>query len=197
MPSTLPGPVELLAALSRVLHAWNARWYLFGAQAVLIWGRPRLTADVDVTVQLTPEDPARFIRAMSAESFRLRIEPADDFLRRTRVLPFVHEQTGLPLDVVLAGPGLEELFLSRAVMVDLGGGVVPVISAEDLIVTKILAGRPKDLEDVRGVLLERLDSLDIPSIRDTLALLENALSQGDLRPAFEGELVRARQMLPP
>lgn len=37
---------------------------------------------------------------------------------------------------------------------------MPVISAEDLIVTKILAGRPKDLDDVRGILLERLPQLE-------------------------------------
>lgn len=47
--------------------------------------------------------------------------------------------------------------------------------------TKVLAGRPKDLEDVRGVLLERLDTLDLAMIRGTLGLLEDALSQSDLR----------------
>ena len=33
---------------------------------------------------------------------------------------------------------------------------MPVIAAADLIVTKILAGRPKDLEDAASVLLERI-----------------------------------------
>lgn len=34
-----------------------------------------------------------------------------EFVARTRVLPFLHQATGIPLDVVLAGPGLEKLFL--------------------------------------------------------------------------------------
>jgi predicted nucleotidyltransferase len=59
---------------------------------------------------------------------------------------------------VLAGPGLEEQFLARAVLVDIGGVRVPVMSPEDLVVTKILAGRPKDIEDVRGILAERVSS---------------------------------------
>ena len=61
----------------------------------------------------------------------------------------------VPLDVVLSGPGLDDEFLARAIEVDFDGTPVPVISPEDLIITKVLAGRPKDLEDIRGVLRER------------------------------------------
>jgi hypothetical protein len=190
-PST--GPADLLAALAGALADAGARWYLFGAQAALIWGRPRLTADVDVTVRLDPEDPDALVRALGRHGFRLRVDPADDFVRRTRVLPFVFTPNGLPVDVVLAGPGIEELFLSRAVPVRLGSVTVPVISPEDLIVTKILAGRPKDVEDVRGILFERLPQLDLAVIRSTLGLLEAALSQTDLQPAFEAELARAQR----
>ena len=75
---------------------------------MLIWGRPRLTADVDVTVRLDPEEPERLVAAMQRERFRLRVSSADEFVRKTRVLPFVHEVINVPVDVVLAGPGLEE-----------------------------------------------------------------------------------------
>ena len=193
MPFPSTAPADLIAALAEALAAAGARWYLFGAQAALIWGRPRLTADVDVTVRLDPEDPDALVRTLERHGFRLRVDPADDFVRRTRVLPFVFTPNGLPVDVVLAGPGIEELFLSRAVPVRVGSVTVPVISPEDLIVTKILAGRPKDVEDVRGILFERLPQLDLASIRSTLGLLEAALSQSDLQPAFESELARAQR----
>jgi hypothetical protein len=186
-------PAELLAALAGALSALGARWYVFGAQAALIWGRPRLTADVDVTVRLDPEEPERLVRVLEASGFQLRVSAADDLVRRTRVLPFVYLPNGLPLDVVLAGPGLEELFLSRAVPVRVGTVTVPVISPEDLIVTKVLAGRAKDLDDVAGILRERLQQLDLESIRSTLRLLEEALSQSDFLPVFERELARARR----
>jgi hypothetical protein len=193
VPSPDIAPADLLAALARILASLRVRWYLFGAQAALIWGRPRLTADVDVTVRLDPEDPERLVRALEAGGFRLRVSPDADFVRRTRVLPFVYTPNGLPLDVVLAGPGLEEMFLERARPVQVADVTIPVISPEDFIVVKILAGRPKDLEDVRGVLGERLPSLDVDAIRSTLALLEEALSQSDLRPVFEAELLHARR----
>lgn len=96
------------------------------------------------------------------------------------------------MDIVLAGPGLEELFLARAVRVDVAGVDVPFISPEDLIVTKILAGRTKDIEDVRGVLAERGDRLSVSTIEQVLAMVEDALGQSDLQPVLQAELARWR-----
>jgi hypothetical protein len=188
-PSTI---ADLLAALSRVLLESAEGWYLFGAQAVQVWGLPRLTADVDVTVRLREENPSAFVSRMQSAGFDLRVRNIDDFVKRTRVFPFVHRDSKIPVDVVLAGPGLEEEFLQRARSVDLGGVVLPVISPEDLIVTKVLAGRPKDIEDIRGVLRERLGELDLAHIRRLLRLLEAALGERDLKPLFEKELSASR-----
>lgn len=193
MPSPASAPADLLRALARVLGDCGAAWYVFGAQAVLVWGRPRFTADIDVTVRLGREAPDPFVAAMVEAGFSIRFDAGDDFVRRTRVLPFVHEASGWPLDVVLAGPGLEERFLSRVVLVDLGDDLrVPVICPEDLIVTKVLAGRPHDLADIHGILRERLDRLDLAEIRRTLKDLEEALGVSDLLPVFEAEVTRTR-----
>jgi hypothetical protein len=159
-------------------------WYLFGAQAAIVWGSPRLSADVDVTATIQPAAVASFIETMGKHGFHLLVGDSD-FIERTRVLPFVHRPTRLPLDVVLAGPGLEEDFLRRARPVDIRGTSIPVISPEDLVITKVLAGRPKDIEDVRGVIHERRASLDEERIRTILHLLEQALGQSDLLPVFE------------
>jgi hypothetical protein len=47
----------------------------------------------------------------------------------------------MPLDIVLAGSGLEGEFLDRARLIDIGGARVPIIDAADLIVATILAAR--------------------------------------------------------
>jgi hypothetical protein len=185
-----PSPLaEVLAALGATLARLELRWYLFGAQAVVFWGRPRTSLDIDVTVELDLARVPAFIDGLGEAGFELRIRAGvEDFVRRTRVLPFLHAETGTPVDVVLAGPGLEEGFLARAISVRVGEVEVPVISPEDLIVTKLLAGRPKDLEDVRGILAERAAGLDFAAIRALLRQLEEALGQSDLLPRLEAEL---------
>jgi hypothetical protein len=165
---------------------------VFGAQAALIWGRPRLTTDLDATVKLEGTDATELVRVLQGHGFTLRVEATPEFVRQTRVLPMQHERSGLGLDLVLAGPGLEEAFLARAVPVDVAGVAIPFISPEDLIVTKVLAGRAKDIEDIRGVLAERGGDLLVDQVRETLTMIEGALGQSDLRPLFEAELARAR-----
>jgi hypothetical protein len=158
----------------------------------LVWGRPRLTTDVDVTVKCNM--PTReLVQALESRGFLLRVDGTNAFIEATRVVPLEHRRSGLALDVVLAGPGLEDLFLDRAVTVDVAGTLVPFISPEDLIVTKLLAGREKDIDDVRGVLSERGATLDVPHIRTTLGWLEGALGQSDLSPLLERELERWRR----
>jgi hypothetical protein len=171
----------------------DAGWYLFGAQAVQIWGLPRLSADVDVTVLPGGVTSATLVERLERFGFDLRVSDVEDFVRRTRVLPFVHRASRLPLDLVLGGPGPEEEFLARARKVLVEGVEIPVISPEDLIVTKVLASRPKDLEDVRGILRSRGPSLDLSRVRSLLGLLEEALGQSDLLPAFEEQLRSSRQ----
>ena len=142
-----------------------------------------------MTLALAPDAPDRFAHDMQNAGFSLRLNDPD-FVRRTRVMPFVHAPTGMPLDVVLASSGLEEEFLDRAVPTDVGGTQVPVIERSDLIIAKILAGRPKDLDDARALWHIHGGEMDGDRIRRTLRLLEEALSQSDLLPSFEAIINR-------
>jgi hypothetical protein len=178
-----PAAAEVITALSRVLPRFG-EWYLFGAQAVIAFGVPRLSADVDVTLRLAPESTQTFINEMSAAGFELRtLDP--ELVRRASVLPFVHVPSAMPVDVVLAGSGLEDEFLRRARPIAIEGVAVPTIDPEDLVIAKILAGRPKDLEDARGIWKIHGGRLDAARIRGILRELEGALAQSDLVRGFD------------
>jgi hypothetical protein len=188
----LAGPADLLSDLAAAFASLHARWYVFGAQAALLWGRPRLTADVDVTIDPAGRPTAAILDILNQHGFTLRVEGTAEFIAVTRVLPLDHPRSGMALDLVLSGPGLEDVFHDRAIRVDVNGVAVPFISPEDLIVTKVLAGRQKDLEDIRGVLDERGASLDLDHVRTMLQAVERALGQSDLRPMLEAEVARWR-----
>jgi hypothetical protein len=185
----MPSPVvETLAALTSAFGGLGVRYYLFGAQAALLHGASRLTADVDVTVELGERPTSSLVRALTERGLVLRVQDPD-FIERTRVLPLVHEHTGMLADVVLSGPGLEEMFLDRAQPRNVEGLTIIVARAEDLIAMKILAGRSKDLDDVRS-LVDAQPHLDRSLVRETLRLLEEALDRRDLLPQFEQALAR-------
>jgi hypothetical protein len=171
-----------LVAFAALADRLGLRWYVFGAQAVSLHGFPRATADLDITVELGEVRPAAFVAALERSGFSARF-PDEDFIATTRVIPVVHEVSRLPIDFVLAGPGLEQRFLDEVVAHRLGEIQVPVLSIENLIVTKLLAGRPKDLQDIRE-LLDRADAIDHARIDALLVEIETALDQHDLRPVY-------------
>ena len=184
--------VELLGALGAVLDRLGVGWYLFGAQAALLYGVARLTADVDITVDLALRTPAELIAALTEGGFVVRkYDDLEAFIARTRVVPLVHAASGLPVDIVLGGPGPEQVFLGRARRHVLEGVPVPVASPEDIVAMKVLAGRPKDLDDAFAILLAN-PALDAGLVRGTLEPLEAALDRSDLVPAFEDLLRRSR-----
>ncbi|HVQ75487.1 MAG TPA: nucleotidyl transferase AbiEii/AbiGii toxin family protein [Candidatus Binatia bacterium] len=192
MPSASSPVVELLADLGQALSALALRWYLFGAQAAILHGVARLTADVDVTVDPGGRSGRELVAALAGGGFDLRVHDVGEFVDATRVLPFVHARTRLPVDVVLAGPGIEELFLANAQEIVLGDVRVPVAAPEDIITMKILAGRAKDFDDVVAIVRARGPGLDLGRTREMLRLLERALARADLLPELDRALARAR-----
>jgi len=95
----------------------------------------------------------------------------------------LHIASNMEVDLVLAGSGLETMALDRATRLSLDGVDVPVAHPTDLVVMKILAGRGKDLDDVRALLATT--KVDLVVVRDLLQQLEAALDQSDLLPALE------------
>ena len=189
-------PAEVFRALAEALGRIGLGWYVFGAQAVMVWGRPRFTEDIDITVACTPASSPLLVSALEACGFGLRVPDVGDFVVSTWVLPLEHLETGIPVDVVLGASGLEEQFLARARRVRLGDVDVPFISPEDLVVAKILAGRTKDLEDAQGILQLQADRLDIGQVRTLLGLLEEALDPSDLLMSLDRILNAARKRGP-
>lgn len=88
------------------------------------------------------------------------------------------------MDIVIAGPGIEDVFFARARERQVEGTAVRLASAEDVVVMKVLASRPKDVDDVRAIVTAHGDRLDVTYIERTLTMLEQASSQSDLRPLF-------------
>jgi hypothetical protein len=186
----VPSPLaDVYAGLRETFDSLGLRWYVFGAQAAILHGAGRLSADVDVTVFAESVTPRALLEALAAHGFDARVEAALTLARDLRVLPLRHRGSQLPIDLVLGAPGIEERFLARCVARLVEGIAVPVASREDLVVMKILAGRNKDLDDVAA--LSAGAALDRAAVRAALRELELALDRSDLVSRFEAILTRS------
>ncbi len=182
-----------LVDLARAFSTLDARWYVFGAQAVVAAGVPRLTADIDVTVEVALRDLGALLAALRGKGIIPR-EPGDlaRFVAETRVVPVVHRASRLPIDVVLAGPGLEEEMLSRVRIRKVRRVPIPFVDTADLVAMKVLAGRPKDLEDVRALVRAAPPDLDVRVARERIARLAAILEDAEMVSTFDALVVPAR-----
>jgi hypothetical protein len=161
MPVREPTSVErLIAAVARELRAVELPFMLIGGQAVLVHGAPRLTEDIDITLAAEPERLNEVLRVCAAAG--LAPLPADPtpFVAETFVLPARHALSGFRVDFVFSSTTYERTAIARAQFVEIAGEAVPFATAEDLLIHKLFAARPRDLEDARGVVRRRGGTID-------------------------------------
>jgi len=173
-------------------HGW--KFCFIGGLAVQRWGEPRETVDVDLTLVTGFGDELRYITALLA-AFDARVEDAEAFARVNRVL-LLRARSGVGLDVALGGLPFEESVVSRSTLFTFPPDVpLRTCSAEDLVVLKAFADRPKDWVDVEGIFIRQAETLDWSYIRtylSQLAELKDAPELVDkldrLRQSIEGGL---------
>jgi hypothetical protein len=143
--------MKVIEAVSGVLESIGAPYALIGARAVGARGHPRMTLDYDF---LTSDARvlARDVWA-SLENAGATIDPRkgdyDDPIAGVVHIAFAD---GVEADVLLAKWKWELQILERSERLDVGGSVVPVPITSDLILLKLAAGGPIDLQDVVALL---------------------------------------------
>jgi predicted nucleotidyltransferase len=170
----------LLETIARGLEARQVPYMVIGGQAVLLYGEPRLTRDIDVTVGAGPERLADLLGLAAEAAWRVLPEAPAEFVERTLVLPCLDPASGIRIDFIFSYSAYERRALERARPVEIGHSTVRYASVEDIVIHKMVAGRPRDLEDVRGILLKR-PSLDLAYIRHWLAEFDRSLQSSHLR----------------
>jgi len=145
---------DLIERLALGLEASDIPYMLIGGQAVAVHGEARFTRDIDVTLGVGPERLTELLDLVKDLQLEVQVESPKDFVGRTMVLPCHDPASGMGVDFVFLHSVYERQAIDRAHVVPLGKASVRFVSVEDLVIHKIVAGRPRDLEDVRNVLLK-------------------------------------------
>ena len=153
--------MSLYQPLFRVLNASGTRYVVVGGVATVLHGYPRLTADIDLILDLEREAAGRAIRALVAFGLRPRVpvDPedfADERIRASWIRDkgmqvfsfFKPDDALLSVDVFADHPIDFESLYARSETCAVGDVSVRVVSIADLIRLKQLADRPQDREDV-------------------------------------------------
>ena len=133
--------------ITRALDSLRIAYAIIGGIANAVWGEPRATIDVDVTVAVDDDDLPATVPAI-AQNFRVPVSDPLAFVQQTRVLP-LDTDDGVRIDVIFALLPFELDAIRRAKEVTIADRTVHVVTPEDLILMKIISERPRDVADAK------------------------------------------------
>ena len=125
---------------------------VIGGQAVLLYGEPRLTRDIDITVGVSIDELSRLLDIIKKIDLVPLPENIISFAEKTFVLPVKDTKTNIRVDFIFSQTSYEKQAIKRVNPVNFKNRIVRFASLEDIIIHKVFAGRPRDIEDVKSIL---------------------------------------------
>ncbi|MBA4380490.1 MAG: hypothetical protein C0393_07440 [Anaerolinea sp.] len=168
-----------LAALQRLLSRFDERGVVIGGVAIGFLGKPRMTVDIDAVFLLSVNDLPKLLQTAKEEGIEPRIESAEVFARKNRVLLLWHVESGINIDISLGVLPFEEEMVERSTIHKVGALSVRLPTPEDLIILKAVAHRPKDLLDIQAI-VESHPNLDRERIEQWVTSFAELLETPEL-----------------
>ncbi len=147
----------------RELNRQRVKYLVVGGIALVLHGVVRLTADLDLMLEMSSANLTRFLAVMKTLNYKpkLPIKP-EQFLsdkerttwteeKNLQVFSFVHIRGYQLIDVLLDVPLDYKISAQKKETIRAKGVSVPLICRDDLIKLKNAAGRPQDLADIEAL----------------------------------------------
>jgi hypothetical protein len=190
----VPVAATLLAALADLvkwLDVTKMPSMIIGGVAASILGQPRLTQDVDALAILPEADWANAVSTAASHGILPRIENPLEFARRSRVLLMRHAASGINIDLTFGRLSFEQAAIDHSEIHDIGGLRVRLPRVEDLLIMKAIARRPKDMQDIEGLLAAHPEA-DLVNVRHLVREFATAMSMSDMLDDFDKVVARSK-----
>lgn len=132
----------------RELNGAGVRYLIVGGYAVMVHTEPRYTKDLDLWIEPVESNAQKLFVALAKFG-----APTSDIRPSDFTEPEVFFQIGMDpvrIDIMTSVSGLDfAQAWGRKVLVDFGGESAPVLCRQDVLRSKIAAGRMRDRRDVK------------------------------------------------
>ncbi len=129
----------------------NVKYVVIGGYAVFIHAQPRMTKDLDVFIESSPENALATYKALAEFEAPLAGFTLEDFSDGRTVSRFGNSPICLEVIQRIDGIDFQTAYANSEIVMTDGDLPVRYISPDDLIATKLAAGRDQDLADVTAV----------------------------------------------
>lgn len=151
-------------AFDRACRAADVGYAFIGGMAVIAWGQPRTTNDVDALLT-PPRDFRRLVDSLAAEGLRCSVEDFQDSLADGSHVTVFDEKGRFHVDLKLARKDPEREQVAEAADIEVDAGRLRIASAEHTVAYKLLFGSDQDLRDARSIVVRQEGRMDLGRLR--------------------------------
>ena len=139
--------------LWRYFRAHNVKYLIVGGYAVSFYAQPRATKDLDLFIKADPENARAAYEALSSFGAPLEGVTVDDLANPEKLIRFGRAPVAVDILPGIDGVNFDDAWTRRVEgVIDAKSGLTAhFISKSDLIVSKLAAGRTRDLADVEDI----------------------------------------------
>jgi hypothetical protein len=180
-----------LADLAEHLFGCGRSFALVGGLATSVRGEARFTRDIDLVVVVEDDsDAEQLLLVVRGHGYGILATIEQDAVGRLATVRLGHP-SGVVCDLIFATCGIEAEVVASAEPVPLSKGVlIPTASVEALLAMKVLSAserRPRDLEDIRSMILANPD-YDRGAVVELLGRIEARGSRAAKRSYRSGKI---------
>ncbi len=152
---------EILKLVCSFLNTKNIEYVIVGGFAVLFYGNPRTTMDIDYVIQLLDDDIPTLVKFLQENDFY-----ADEYDMRAAFKEKSHctvedKETMFRLDIKGVYSEMDVRALRNKKRVKLDDTVIYIASPEDTIANKLIFAREQDVKDALGIYVRQYDNLNM------------------------------------
>ena len=153
--------LEVFLDVIQTLEKQNIEYMVVGSVASIIYGEPRMTHDMDIVINITPQDALKIESSFLIEKYYCPpLEVIKAELTQRGQFNLIHHESGLKVDVMIRknSPHSIEEFKRRHKVSFINNFEVYLAKPEDIIIKKLVFYREgrsaKHITDIRGMLGE-------------------------------------------
>lgn len=163
----MPGSfLEFVAAFTGEFEKEGFTYAISGAMANVVWGIPRTTRDVDLIVSVLSIQIPKMLQILADHGCDVDMNKAIEGLRSSYFTSVSHKLGDV--EIFVPAVPFHNTILKRRVKKEIDGNQMWFVSAEDLIILKMIFHRTKDIADIKAIISVQGQKLDRDYIEETV-----------------------------
>ncbi len=163
---------EILELVCTFLNEEKVAYVVVGGLAVLFYGVPRTTMDIDIIIEMDMPKVKRFVELLKENDFFADVDDVKTAFEEKSHAMIEDKTSMIRLDIKGIYGENDRLTLKRRRKVSFADFVFYVTSPEDTIANKLLFGSEQDIKDAEGIYVRQFDNMDMEYLAERCKRLD-------------------------